>query len=411
MWGNMKISKAEIRIMEYIRKNIYILYLAVITIFSLAVRWSFRWHNSYDLTGCLNTWFYEIKEAGGLAALKQQVGNYNIIYQTIIALMTYLPFSPTLMYKLLSVIFDYVLAAATAVFAYKISDKSRIALIIAYCGVIFMPSVVLNSSAWGQCDSIYTSFVIIALILLSDRHYTASFILLGIAFTFKLQFIFILPFFIYHYFSTKSYSLLNFLLVPLTAWGVCLPIELCCGRSIFSFFTIYAKQCEEYMEMSLNIPNIWSLIYDSNATAGLYSMGGCESALALAMCITAVVLGTGLVILIVKNINLDDTENMLLTACWTVWSCLEFLPQMHERYTYMLDILMVLLAVRSFKKYTGYCIICVAASFITYSMSMYGNEFNMGVLSAVYLAAYCIFTANVLKICTRRGIKNKKAEV
>ena len=59
----------------------------------------------------------EISRGGGLASLRHQTGNYNVLYQTAIALMTYLPMNPLTKYKALSILFDYVLAAGTGVLA------------------------------------------------------------------------------------------------------------------------------------------------------------------------------------------------------------------------------------------------------------------------------------------------------
>jgi Gpi18-like mannosyltransferase len=395
MRGKMNITPIECRIFDLIKKNIYVIYLAVITLIGIAVRWGFRWCNSYDLMNCLVPWFEEIKNAGGLPALKQQVGNYNMLYQTIIALMTYLPFPEVLMYKMLSVFFDYVLAVSAAVFAYKITGKSKAALALVYTVVLFMPTVVMNSAVWAQCDSIYTSFAVIALMLLWDKRYTASFIVLGISFAFKLQFIFILPFFIYYYFSTKSFSLLNFLLTPLTAWAVSLPAVLYGGRPIFSFFSIYFQQCGEYSKITLNAPNIWALGYDTDAFDNALIMGDYSSLAGFAMGLAVTVLGIGLLLVIIGNVGFNNAETILAAACWTVWSCIEFMPSMHERYTYMLDILLVLLAAYNLKKYAGYCVVGILISFMTYTRSLYDCKFDIQWLAIFYFAAYCIFTFKI----------------
>jgi Gpi18-like mannosyltransferase len=397
MRGKMNITPIECRISDLIKKNIYIIYLTIITLISIVVRWGFRWSDSYDLMNCLVPWFQEMKNAGGLPALKQQIGNYNMLYQTIIALMTYLPFSEVLMYKMLSVVFDYVLAVSAAVLAYKITDKSKTASALVYTVVLLMPTVVMDSAVWGQCDSIYTSFIIIALILLWDKRYTASFIVLGIAFAFKLQFIFILPFFIYYYFSTKSFSVFNFLLTPLTAWAVSLPSTLYGGRPILSFFSIYYQQCGEYQKLTLNAPNIWALGYDADAFDNSLIMGDYSSLAGFAMGLAITVLGMGLLFVITRNVEFNNTETMLTAACWTVWSCIEFMPSMHERYTYLLDILMILLAAYNLKKYAGYSAVCVIASFMVYTMSLYGSTFDIQWLAVIYLAAYCIFTFKIVE--------------
>ena len=58
--------------------------------------------------------------------------------------------------------------------------------LITYALVLIIPTVMLNSGMWGQCDSIYTTFVILALYFLVKEKYSLSFIMLGISFAFKL---------------------------------------------------------------------------------------------------------------------------------------------------------------------------------------------------------------------------------
>ena len=58
--------------------------------------------------------FETIKNGGGLTALNEQVGDYGLLYQTIIALFTYVDANPVYLYKSFSVIFDFLLALSIA---------------------------------------------------------------------------------------------------------------------------------------------------------------------------------------------------------------------------------------------------------------------------------------------------------
>lgn len=49
---------------------------------------------SGDMKVFLLPWYNIILENGGLRALNNQVGDYGILYQTLVALMTYLPVKP-----------------------------------------------------------------------------------------------------------------------------------------------------------------------------------------------------------------------------------------------------------------------------------------------------------------------------
>ena len=85
--------------------------------------------HSGDYDGFLRPWYDEIKANGGLAAIGTQVGNYNVLYQVCIALMTCLPVHPLTAYKGLSVLFDYLLAGSAALVARELTgDRVRAAL-------------------------------------------------------------------------------------------------------------------------------------------------------------------------------------------------------------------------------------------------------------------------------------------
>lgn len=64
--------------------------------------------------------------------------------------------------------------------------------------------MILNLSVWGQCDSIYVTFVIWTIYFLYKEKYRKAFIFLGIAFAFKLQAVFIMPIVFYMYFTKKN---------------------------------------------------------------------------------------------------------------------------------------------------------------------------------------------------------------
>ena len=103
--------------------------------------------SSLDLEDFLIPWFNEIKSAGGMDGLGQQVGDYNILYQTLIALFTYLPIKAVYAYKLFSCIFDVLLVVLCAHVVYKLADKNKAPLAVTSFGLVYLsPIVILNSS-------------------------------------------------------------------------------------------------------------------------------------------------------------------------------------------------------------------------------------------------------------------------
>src|SRR6185295_8154543 len=56
------------------------------------------------------------------------------------------------------------------------------------------PTVMLNSSYWGQVDSIYTFFLVATLYEVLRENFTVAMISFGIAFSTKAQAVFLIPF-------------------------------------------------------------------------------------------------------------------------------------------------------------------------------------------------------------------------
>lgn len=62
----------------------------------------------------------------------------------------------------------------------------------------------------------------------------------------------------------------------------------------------------------------------------------------MAIILTIVILDIGLYVILLHKKSLRTPVTLINTAIWSVWSILLFLPAMHERYTYLLDILLVI---------------------------------------------------------------------
>lgn len=251
--------KVEEKLADFIKKHILLICVVLTTLAAMYVRYKMLNYESGDFIYFLKPWFEYLKTNGGLYALKSYPGDYNAPYMTLMALLTYLPFSGIKLIKGLSIIFDIVLAISGAAIVKELTkDKTKV--FVAYMILLLVPAVVLNSAMWGQCDSIYTSFVLLSILFLLKKKYIKSFVLLGLAFSFKLQFIFIIPLYILYYLSEKKFSILNFLIIPFVNCVLCLPAILF-GKPIVETLLIYANQTSTYKDsLTLNFPNIYNFI-------------------------------------------------------------------------------------------------------------------------------------------------------
>lgn len=326
----------EKKIWMWIEKYICYFYAVAITIISILIRYGFKDFESGDMGVFLLPWYHQIEANGGFKALSEQVGDYNILYQTIIAFFTYLPMNPMYGYKILSCIFDYLLAVVVGYFVYDRSEKNKLFFgVLAYSVVCMSPLVFLNSSCWGQCDSVYTFFCVASLILFTKEKYSWTFILYGIAFCFKFQTIFLLPFYLFVYVVKKSFSILSFLWIPLMMLFSGIP-GLLMGRNIKDIFLIYLSQTETYPSMFLNYPSVWRFLISDNGEriAQLLTFPAVLFTMTLLMLL--------MFIWLKKKVVINEKTAMYI-AFLIVFTCVLFLPAMHERYGFLYEILSIIL--------------------------------------------------------------------
>lgn len=130
-----------------------------------------------------------------------------MLYQTLISFGIYFDCDCVIFYKIISIVFDYALAVSVACLVTREQKKKFLSMKfqVVYAIVLLLPTVILNSAYWGQCDSIYTTFLVLLLMFLYDDHYCLAFIMLGIGLSFKLQTLLIVPFIICYYLCIKSF--------------------------------------------------------------------------------------------------------------------------------------------------------------------------------------------------------------
>lgn len=373
----------EKKFLEWIQKHIFVCFLILVTILSVVLRYSVKDFVSRDFRIYFLPWYENIKENGGIAALNRSVGNYNMLFQFLIALLTYLPVNPLTGYKLLFIIFDYGLAIVMGALAYDISDNHKSWYAgLAYTFTIMSPIVCLNSSLWGQCDAIYTFFAVFALFLLMKEKYYAAFLILGVAFAFKLQTAFVLPVFLFVYFVKKKFSVLYFGLIPAMMCVTALP-NVIMGRSLLDVFTTYMKQSDEYPAVYLNYPTFWTTLisYDEVADYDIFK--------SFAIIFTVLILAVAMFILFhqVKELT---SKHILYCAFLFAYTCVLFLPCMHERYGFIYEILAIQIVLLN-KKTIPLLLSLTCLSLYTYGAYLYGSTICIGVLAVVNIITYLLY--------------------
>ena len=382
--------KVEKKILDWLEKNRNILFFGIISIVAFIIRYKGLDMISGDMYVYLIPWYDEITSRGGMWSLSKQVGDYNILYQFLIAILTYLPIDKIHAIKYISIIFDYALACACGTLYCTVKGKDRLSMEfgVVYAAVLFLPTVILNSAYWGQCDSIYTFFLVMTLLAFNKESYKMAFVWYGIAFACKLQAIFLLPFILCLYFYRKRFSIALALIAVGVFWLTGLPAFIM-GRSLLTPFTIYANQTLAYQKMWVNVASIWQLLGDNY-----------EWLKGFAILTTISIFGVALLLVLEQKIAIEGKDRLLVFACWCVWTCVLFLPSMHERYTYLVDLLLLVLTFVD-RKYLKIFLIEAGVSLITYGYFLFQGVKIGPYLSAIVLLAWGWYSWKL--ICPDKG--------
>ena len=381
----MKILGFENKIIDYVIKHKGVIFFGIITLVSLMVRFAGRDVLSDDMSGFLYLWYDQIKNNGHIHALSSQVGDYNLLYQTFIAFISYFDAPCIYMFKAFSVLFDYALAVVGALYICSVNEKKAFSGIfnISYMALLFAPTVIINSSYWGQCDVIYTFWGILAIILILKDKIILGFISFGIALAFKFQAIFFLPVIICLYVVKRKFSILNIFISIATFWlsGIVTFVE---GRDLLAGFKIYIKQTGEYQTMWYNAPSFWEFLGEDYAS--LHS---------LAMCVFLMLCALMLFLIIYHKVSFETDYDVFRVMAWFLWAAMLFLPRMHERYSFALDVVLVFVVLFDIRN-LWYMLIEIMCSTVMYGYYLFLND-GVGVpVFIVYFVAWALYSRRFL---------------
>ena len=304
------------------------------TALALVIRASLLDFESGDYLTFLAPWTQFFRDNGGFAALRYSLGNYNPPYMYFLALFSYFDISELYLIKLLSVLFDVLLAWACMKLL-GLYTGSRAKLLGVFLAVLFLPTVVINGAYWAQCDSIYAFFGIYALYLGLRGRGCASMVSLAACLAFKLQAVFIIPVF-FILLLAKKLRWRQLLVFP-AAYIVFMLPALLAGRPFVETMTLYFAQAGTVGDaMNYNAPSLTSMFQWSGNTES-WSTLLIAAAFALVLASYAVAA--------VKRRELDDTV-FLGFALLLAMGIPYLLPHMHDRYFFISGVLALVLAFR-----------------------------------------------------------------
>lgn len=212
--------------------------------------------------------------------------------------------------------------------------------------------------------------------------------MLGCALSFKLQSVFLFPLFIYSWF-VKDRLFLSYFIITIFTYLTSGMVAYFYGRGLSAGIDIYVFQVGEYKRMWANVPSFWALIEADYNKFFLF-----------AICLTFIILVLGLCAIIKSGKQANEFEQIIKLAIFIEWTCIIFLPAMHDRYTYVLDLLLLMLAFLN-TKYITYALVSIVTSCMTYSAYLFTGKVLNSWIIIVYIVywlrySYYLFANDLL---------------
>lgn len=316
-------------------KTIDILFIAAALVLSLLARIELLPLESVDWQGPVSGWVHRIQELGAWNSLGVAVSDYTSSYMYVLCLIS--GFSNSLFAtKAASIVFDY--AAAFVIFLLiKQLTGDRRKSILGMGLFLLCPTIIVNSAWWCNCDIHYAFFTLLALLFLFKDKGAMCCIMMGIAYSFKQQAIFILPFLVILSAKRKTIKPWHFLLIPVVFVLIQLPAVIA-GRPLMELLRVYYLQAGEYPWCTMNFPNFYEFLDET-----LFHWHNMKEMTAFGLCFSFGVMGLFAWWMFTQKFRM--TNQILVTmALFSVSLALFTLPHMHERYGFIVDILAILYA-------------------------------------------------------------------
>ncbi|OLE52588.1 MAG: hypothetical protein AUG51_17585 [Acidobacteria bacterium 13_1_20CM_3_53_8] len=327
-------------------------------VLAVMVRVSLFNFQSGDYVSHMTHWYDFIVSHGSFRALGYNFSNYTPPYLYLLALATNLPVQKLYAIKILSIIFDFPLAVFVALVV-RLKYEDKLVWASAFFVTLFAPTVIFNSALWGQTDAIYTMLLLGSIYFLLKERPFASILFLSIAFSFKLQTIFLLPVFFSLTWRKRIHPKM-FLLIPAVYILMILPAWMA-GRPLGELLVIYMHQGDvNYQALTLNAPNFYQWLPDSSELFGKFALFfGC--AMIYLFCLLAI-----------KSEEVLTDELIIKLSLVSLILVPFFLPSMHERYFFPADVFAIVYAFY-FPRYFFVPLAVILSSLLSYFPFLFGQ--------------------------------------
>ena len=333
------------RVLKFLYQNNYALVMIVVTAVAMMAKFAMSPFPTKDVTGYIFKWMQQIREVG-LRRFYTVDADYSPLYLFAVGVLSLFPTGAEItvgphtyfanwMTLLKGFYFctDILNAAAVYLIIRYLTD-SRHKASIGYIAVLMLPVQFINSAIWGNSDCIYVCFLLYSLYFALRGKSCPAFIMFGFALANKLQAFFLAPFLVYLILQRRL-RLTAAVYVPLSVLASFLPAYIC-GAGFTEPFLFYQKQMQGYTKLTLGCANFWQLYAFREYGQMIINRGATLFALFM--------IGGFFAILWISRIQ-PLGDSLLNAAAFLIGITVFFLPHMHERYFYLLDVLVVVYAI------------------------------------------------------------------
>ena len=387
-----------------IHRYFYLLTAILITAISLATRYSVVLHPTKDVVGYVFKWMNGIKEVG-FSNFYTIESDYSPLFLFIVGIFAYLPTGEAVTINGMTYFKNWMVYVKSLYFLVEIAIAVGLYLIVktvtgdkksgwlAYIIYLCLPVQFFNSAVWGNADVLYfVCFVYILYCVLNEKDGLAFF-LTGVCFGIKLQAVFILPFLLYLLIGGRM-KLYKVVLLPIGLLCTFLPAYFC-GASFTEPFLFFKRQVSGYSLLTLGCANIWHLINIRSGAMETFSSGATLLGLLLIGVFTAIIFE--------RKVEYNK-KNTLCVGIFLMAIVPMFLPHMHERYFYLLDVLIVVYCLIT-KKHYYLILLMQLSSGIAYHNYLSGRHFivalgedSVHIASWINLFVLLILFLSILKL-------------
>lgn len=366
---------------------------AVLIALALSLRASVFEIRTGDYADFLSRWVAYYRANGGFQAFGTlpPYCNYQVPYLYFLALFSYLPTQDLYLIKLLSVLFDLLLAWAGSKLLGRVTRNAGLR-IGCFFALLFWPTVFLNGALWGQCDSIYVAFALLGIWLALEDRPLLSMAMMALSFAFKLQAVFVLPICAVLWIYGK-YNWKHLFIFPLVYALVLLPAVLL-GRPLVDTLLFYFRQTDSIGGgLNYNSPSIFAILWRIPAESPQ-----AQSAANLGIAGAALYMLAVLTVSFLQRRRLSDKSVIALALLLSIGIPF-LLPHMHERYFFPADVLAVVLAFAIPSLFLAAPLVCFASLLGYYAyLSFYLSPIGGHYLLYMSYGSYALLGALALTI-------------